>query len=93
MSASAHQMSKQEEVEAVSHLPGPYMQHACGKEPHMPLSRLKCRLEAYIKINDVAMDSVQTFTPITDCEWLRLLCPSYFTDHRQIRKKGNGKSA
>jgi len=71
-------MSTQEEVEAVSHLPGPYMQHACGKEPHTPLSRRKCRLEARIKINVVALDSVQTFTPINDCDWLRLLCPSYF---------------
>jgi hypothetical protein len=59
-------MSAQEEVEDVSHLPGPYMQHACGKEPHMPLSRLECRLEAYIKINLVALDSVQTFIPIND---------------------------
>jgi len=72
---SAHQMSTQEKVENVSHLPGPYMQHACGKEP---LSRLKCKLEAYIKINVVALDSVQTFIPINDCDWLRLLRPSYF---------------
>ena len=66
-------MSTKEEVKNVSHLPGPYMQHACGKEPYMPLSRLKCRLEAYIKTNVVALDSVQTFIPINDCDWLRLL--------------------
>jgi len=71
-------MSTQEEAEAVSHLPGPFMQHACGKEPQTPLSRLKCRLEACIKINVVALDFVQTFTPIRDHDWLRLLCPSYF---------------
>jgi hypothetical protein len=71
-------MSIQEEVEAVSHLPGPYMQHACGKEPHMPLSRLNCKMEAYIEINVVALDSVQKFTPINGCDWLKLLCPSYF---------------
>lgn len=72
--ASAHQMSTQEKVENVSHLLGPYMQHPCGKEPHMPLSRLKCKLEANIKINVVALHSVQTFIPINDCDWLRLLC-------------------
>jgi hypothetical protein len=28
-------MSTKEELEAVSLLPEPYMQHACGKEPHI----------------------------------------------------------